>query len=436
MSFGTCLIVHPVVADQGKVSVPRPERALSDEMEEIHGLAQAIDLEVLHTHLVKLGKPKPATFLGSGQVEQIKGLWDPETPPNVVIFNHSLSPGQQRNLENAWGTKVIDRTGLILEIFGARAQTREGKIQVELAALNYQRSRLVRSWTHLERQRGGAGFMGGPGETQLEIDKRLIDQKLTKLKKELEQVRRTRGLARDQRAKVPFPIVALVGYTNAGKSTLFNRLTGASVLAEDMPFATLDPTLRRLQLPDKQMVILSDTVGFIADLPTQLVAAFRGTLEQVVDADVILHVRDISANDTLAQRAEVISVLKDLGVDYARDPRVIEVLNKCDRMPEDTDYREGQLDDTHIRLPISARTGEGIGPLLAAIIKSLHAETHRLEIAVGPKDGKLRAWAHANLNIVYSKINDDGGELLHAEADNKALGQLHSRFPLGDIREV
>jgi GTP-binding protein HflX len=425
MAYAACLIIHPVLADQ-----TAQNRVLSDQIEEVEGLAKAIDLAVLHTHMVKLPKPKPATYLGSGQVEQVRALWEGEAiaKPDLIVFNHTLSPGQQRNLERAWEVKVIDRTALILEIFGARAQTREGKIQVELAALTYQRSRLVRSWTHLERQRGGAGFMGGPGETQLEIDRRLIDQRVSRLKKDLEQVRRTRGLARDQRAKVPFPIVALVGYTNAGKSTLFNRLTGANVLAEDMPFATLDPTMRRLMLPGKQTVILSDTVGFIADLPTQLVAAFRGTLEQVVDADVIVHVRDISAHDTEAQRDEVVKVLSELGVEHDSDPRVVEVLNKIDRLDPDT-LNEQPKRAGHPQIAISARAGTGVEGLIAALQKILGQDHYRLRLKIGPDDGKLRAWVHSNLTVLNTKTAKTGIETLDVQADEKTYGQLKARFP-------
>ena len=325
---GNAIVIHPVLpgADQAR----SPEASL----EEAVGLAKAIELEVVHAASVKVNRPQPATLLGSGTVAEIGKVIaeaaERSEVVDLVIIDHALSPVQQRNLEQSLGAKVIDRTGLILEIFGDRARTREGQLQVELAALSYQRSRLVRSWTHLERQRGGFGFIGGPGESQLEIDRRLIDGRIVKLKKELEEVRRTRGLHRKARARVPYPVVALVGYTNAGKSTLFNRLSGAKAFAKDLLFATLDPAMRAIELPTGGKVILSDTVGFISDLPTHLVAAFRATLEEVQAADIILHVRDIAHPDTEAQKADVDAILRDLGIDPESDPRVVEVLNKID----------------------------------------------------------------------------------------------------------
>ncbi|WP_292126608.1 GTPase HflX, partial [Mesorhizobium sp.] len=297
------------------------------------GLASAIDLDPVHTAVVTVTDPRPATLLGSGKVAEFADIVK-ERKAELVIVDHPLTPVQQRNLEKELNAKVLDRTGLILEIFGERARTKEGTLQVELAHLNYQKGRLVRSWTHLERQRGGAGFLGGPGETQIESDRRILQDKITKLKHELETVRRTRDLHRAKRKKVPFPVVAIVGYTNAGKSTLFNRLTGAGVLAEDMLFATLDPTLRRVRLPHGTPIILSDTVGFISDLPTHLVAAFRATLEEVVEADLVLHLRDISDPDTAAQAEDVERILGDLGVDAADTSRVIEVWNKIDLLDE------------------------------------------------------------------------------------------------------
>src|SRR5215470_1903749 len=322
-STGRSLVIHPVPK--------RPLRPLRDalrtpeaRLEEAVALAGAIDLEVAHAALVPLAKPKPATLIGSGSVETLGEIV--KTREIVVaVVDAIVSPVQQRNLERAWKAKVIDRTGLILEIFGARARTHEGRLQVELAALTYQRSRLVRSWTHLERQRGGFGFLGGPGESQIEIDRRLIGDRIAKLKRELEDVRRTRDLHRSARRRVPYPIVALVGYTNAGKSTLFNRLTRSSVFAEDLLFATLDPTMRGLKLGSGRQIILSDTVGFISDLPTQLIAAFRATLEEVLEADVILHVRDIAHADTDAQRDDVEAVLSDLGLTEAVDRGLLEV---------------------------------------------------------------------------------------------------------------
>ena len=284
--------------------------------DEAIGLALGIDLEPVHTQIVTLADPRPATLIGTGKLDELAEIVR-ETKAELVIVDHPLTPVQQRNLETALNAKVLDRTGLILEIFGRRARTKEGVLQVDLAHLNYQKGRLVRSWTHLERQRGGAGFLGGPGETQIEADRRILQDKIIKLKRELETVRRTRDLHRAKRRKVPFPVVAIVGYTNAGKSTLFNRLTGAGVLAEDMLFATLDPTLRRVRLPHGTTIILSDTVGFISDLPTHLIAAFRATLEEVVEADLVLHLRDISDPDTAAQAEDVERILADLGVDVS-----------------------------------------------------------------------------------------------------------------------
>src|SRR5512142_1146579 len=311
-STGRSLVIHP--------SLKRPPRELRDSLrtpearlEEAVSLAGAIDLEVVHAALVPLAKPKPATLIGSGSVENLAQVVK-ERGIGVAVIDATVSPVQQRNLERAWKAKVIDRTGLILEIFGERARTREGQLQVELAALSYQRSRLVRSWTHLERQRGGFGFLGGPGESQLEIDRRLIDERIARNKRELEDVKRTRALHREARRRVPYPVVALVGYTNAGKSTLFNRLTRSAVGAEDMLFATLDPTMRRLGLPSGKTAILSDTVGFISDLPTHLVAAFRATLEEVTEADLVVHVRDAHHPDSAAQKEDVLAVLGDLGL--------------------------------------------------------------------------------------------------------------------------
>ena len=314
-------------------SRPRMARSPEAREEEAVGLARAIDLEPVYSSVVTVADPRPATLIGSGKVEELAAIVKQEEA-ELVVVDHPLTPVQQRNLEKALNAKVLDRTGLILEIFGERARTKEGTLQVDLAHLNYQKGRLVRSWTHLERQRGGAGFLGGPGETQIEADRRVLQDKIIKLKRELETVRRTRDLHRAKRKKVPFPVVALVGYTNAGKSTLFNRLTGADVLAEDMLFATLDPTLRRVRLPHGTPVILSDTVGFISNLPTHLVAAFRATLEEVVEADLVIYLRDISDPDTAAQAEDVDRILADLGVDVDDKDRVLEVWNKVDRLGE------------------------------------------------------------------------------------------------------
>jgi GTPase len=401
---GTALVVHPVMPGQSRTSrfTPAPEEKLN----EAEGLAQAIFLDVTGSRIVKLNRPTPATLLGKGTCDSLAEEVT-EKKPDVVIINHTLSPVQQRNLEKHINAKVIDRTGLILEIFGERAQTREGQIQVDLAALEYQKSRLVRSWTHLERQRGGTGTVGGPGETQLEIDRRLITDKITKLKKDLIQVSKNRDLQRKSRERVPYPIVALVGYTNAGKSTLFNRMTGASVFAEDLLFATLDPTMRKVKLINGQDIILSDTVGFIADLPTHLVAAFRSTLEQVEYADVILHVRDVSRPDHESQKLDVIKTLGDLDIEYDSDPRIIEVLNKIDAL--DSDGQQDilrQADFQERAAAVSALTGKGMAELLAQIEKMVSGSRKTVKFRIPPADGKALAWLYSHGNVTERYDND------------------------------
>ena len=332
--------------------LPSGERLPAARLEEATGLARAIDLDVIESGIVPLTEIRPATFIGKGKVEEIAGLVKSHEI-GLVVMDGALSPVQQRNLEKAWGTKVLDRTGLILEIFGRRARTREGTLQVEHAHLTYQKSRLVRSWTHLERQRGGFGFLGGPGETQIEADRRQIDERIARIEAELDKVKRMRKLHRESRKRVPYPIVALVGYTNAGKSTLFNRLTRATVLEADMLFATLDPTLRAVRLPGGMKIILSDTVGFISELPTMLVAAFRATLEEVVEADVVLHVRDVSHEDTEAQSRDVEEVLTALGIDPNEEQRLIEVWNKIDRLDADGRARLNNLAERRPSEPVS-----------------------------------------------------------------------------------
>ncbi len=378
-------------------------RSPEAQLDELIGLTKAIDVHVVGGEVVLLREIKPATFMGKGHVERLGALFA-EKEISLVVCGCDLSPIQQRNLEKAWQVKVIDKTALILEIFGDRARTKEGCLQVELAHLTYARSRLVRSWTHLERQRGGAGFLGGPGETQIELDRRIIDDEIAKIKKELEEVKKTRALHRTARQKVPYPIVALVGYTNAGKSTLFNRLTHASVLAKDMLFATLDPTMRQLKLPGGQMVILSDTVGFISDLPTELVMAFRATLEEVLSADLIIHVRDISHPDTQAQCADVLAVLKDLGVGEKLDHAYIEVLNKIDLLPADEQKRIcNQKKRQPMQWPVSAITGEGVPELLSCIAKELTKGYTELVLRIPVERGDVLASLYRKGQVLTTK---------------------------------
>ncbi|MDN5927322.1 MAG: GTPase HflX [Hyphomicrobiales bacterium] len=421
----------PVLGRGQRGSDESPARSPAARLEEALGLTRAIGLEPVHHEIVNVATVRPATLIGAGKADELAAIVA-DREADVAIFDHPLTPVQQRNLEKALNTKVVDRTGIILEIFGERARTREGTLQVELAHLNYQKGRLVRSWTHLERQRGGAGFLGGPGETQIEADRRILQEKIVKLKKELETVRRTRELHRAKRRKVPYPIVAIVGYTNAGKSTLFNRLTGADVTAEDMLFATLDPTLRRLELPHGTVVILSDTVGFISDLPTHLVAAFRATLEEVVEADLVLHLRDISDPDTAAQAADVERILADLGVDATDPMHVIEVWNKIDRLNGDG----GELlrDAVGVnRLPplaISAVTGEGLPMLLDHIEARIAGELERIEFTLPPDKLALTDLVYRRGTVLERHDNDDGSISMQILATAAAKSEIEKRLAL------
>ncbi|HTP76008.1 MAG TPA: GTPase HflX [Rhizomicrobium sp.] len=411
------------------------DRDADARLAEAIGLTAAIGLSVIASHIVPLVRPTPATLIGSGKVEEIAGEAR-ALEPEVVIVNAQLSPVQQRNLEKAWATKVLDRTALILEIFGERARTREGRLQVEFAHLTYQRSRLVRSWTHLERQRGGFGFLGGPGETQIETDRRLIGERLAKIRRELEGVKRTRGLQRQARKRVPFPVIALVGYTNAGKSTLFNKLTAADVMAKDLLFATLDPTMRGLKLPKGTKAILSDTVGFIADLPVELVAAFRATLEEVLEADVISHVRDASHAESAAQKADVLKVLHELGIEAGTDRPLVEILNKIDLFAPDV--RKG-LDTANARpdgpIAVSAVTGEGLEALLARFEENLTGANIQYRLTLEHADGENLAWVYRHAQVLRRADKANGVELTIA-IDPQDVGRFSSRFKSDALKKT
>jgi len=414
---------------------PDGQRTDSGRLEEAVGLAAAIALDVVASETVAVRRPRPATLFGSGRVHAIGEMVAAERV-DLVVVDAALSAIQQRNLERAWSCKVIDRTGLILEIFGARARTREGRLQVELAALTYQRSRLVRSWTHLERQRGGFGFLGGPGESQIELDRRRIDDRIIRLRRDLDAVKRTRGLHRAARGRVPYPLIALVGYTNAGKSTLFNRLTGATVGAQDRLFATLDPTMRLIELRPGREAILSDTVGFVADLPTDLVAAFRATLEEVRTADLVLHVRDVAHGESAAQRADVLEVLKSLELEgLADEGRLLEFWNKVDLVPaEDRDQLQAAAGRQSNAICGSALTGEGLDDLRTALDRHLSTSTRIVALDLDSADGERLAWLYRHGTVLERR---DAAGRTHlrvalAPVEHARLGQW---FPLGAITE-
>ncbi|HTO60197.1 MAG TPA: GTPase HflX [Bradyrhizobium sp.] len=431
---GRVIVIGPYLrmrrTDADTQSESHASRDFEARLEEAEGLARAIDLEVADGLIAPISQIRPATYLGKGKVEEILGLITGHGV-ELAVVDCALSPIQQRNLEKAWNIKVLDRTGLILEIFGRRAKTKEGALQVELAHLNYQRSRLVRSWTHLERQRGGFGFMGGPGETQIEADRRMIGERITRLETELKKVQATRRLHRAGRQRVPYRVVALVGYTNAGKSTLFNRLTRADVQAADMLFATLDPTLRAIQLPHGGKAMLSDTVGFISNLPTQLVAAFRATLEEVLEADLILHVRDISHEDAEAQERDVDQVLRQLGIDPAAGDRILEVWNKIDRfVPEERE----KLRNIATRRPserpcllVSAETGEGLEELLRAIEERLAKARTTLDLSIDAADGAGISWLHRNAEVLNKQLHDGRFDMT-VRVDQSKRDIVMSRF--------
>lgn len=424
MAVTRAIVIVPIIREHDNTK--NADRPVQPRIAEAVGLARAIRLEVVISRAINVAEPKPSTLIGQGKVAELAQEIT-ENEIELAVIDHSLSPIQQRNLEKEWNCKVIDRTALILEIFGDRARTKEGVLQVELAHLNYQKGRLVRSWTHLERQRGGGGFLGGPGETQIESDRRILQEKIVRIKRELETVVRTRALHRAKRKKIPYPVVALVGYTNAGKSTLFNRLTGADVLAKDMLFATLDPTLRKIVLPDGQSAILSDTVGFISDLPTHLIAAFRATLEEVVEADLIIHVRDMSDVQHREHAQNVLEILASLGVDIDDPNHIVEVWNKVDLLDEKAIslLRDNALSSANKAILVSALTGEGIDTLLSVIGKQISGEMTEREVLLSPNELYLLDWFYNNAGKVEQSPQDDGTVLVCATLNRLANDRLN-----------
>lgn len=428
MGATPAFVIHP---DIRTMPLPRGPEAM---LEEAVQLVAAISLDVVHAEAVSLHKPRAPTFLGTGFVDRIADIAAEHDDP-VIVVNAALTPVQQRNLETRTKCKVIDRTALILEIFGARAQTHAGRLQVELAALTFQRSRLVRSWTHLERQRGGGGFLGGPGERQIELDRRMLMDRVVRIRKELKEVERTRHLQRGNRQRGEVPTIALIGYTNAGKSTLFNRLTGAGVLSKDMLFATLDPTMRAITLASGREVVLADTVGFISQLPTELVEAFKSTLEEVVQADLLLHVHDAASPLVAEEAGDVRDVLAELGLDEeAQDARLLSVLNKADLLVDRNAEGDAAQDDILQNLVpdavrVSALTGAGMDDLLAAIEARIGAGRHVAEVVVGPADGAARAWLFARGDVRHSETSDTGDVRLQVAMETANWARFHARWP-------